>query len=191
MHEFNHTKAVQALNYFATLNGGRLNKMKAIKLLWLSDRLHLRRYARTITGDTYFAMKLGPVPSNTRDILKGNVVGEYLKYRDAFINTNIGLSYSSTINPNLKVFSKTDIQILDAVYKEYGNKSQFELSDFSHEFPEWKKWENEFIKSSSSIRIDFNDFFKDPENEVAFFNEEPENIELIKQLFDKSKNNEC
>ena len=40
MNEFNHRKAVQALNFFSLKNGGKIEKMKAIKLLWLSDRVH-------------------------------------------------------------------------------------------------------------------------------------------------------
>jgi len=45
---FNHKKAVQTLAYFAQKEGGVINKMKAFKLIWLSDRLHLRKYGRPI-----------------------------------------------------------------------------------------------------------------------------------------------
>ena len=42
--------------------------MKAIKLVWMADRLHLREYGRPITNDDYVAMKFGPVGSVTRNI---------------------------------------------------------------------------------------------------------------------------
>ena len=56
-------KATQALNFFALKKDGKINKMKAIKLIYLADRLHLRKYGRPIVGDIYWAMKLGPVGS--------------------------------------------------------------------------------------------------------------------------------
>jgi hypothetical protein len=41
------------LNFFAIREGGRLNRMKAVKLVWLADRLQLRKYYRSITHDVY------------------------------------------------------------------------------------------------------------------------------------------
>ena len=72
MRGFNYKKSAQALNYLANKNGGTLNKMKAIKLIWLADRLNLRKYGRSITGDDYYALPNGPVPSATRDILESS-----------------------------------------------------------------------------------------------------------------------
>jgi hypothetical protein len=40
------------------------------KILYQADRLHVARYGRPITGDRYVAMKHGPVPSGTYDVLK-------------------------------------------------------------------------------------------------------------------------
>ena len=65
---FNHKKAVQTLAYFAQKEGGVINKMKAFKLIWLSDRLHLRKYGRPILNDVYFALPKGPIPSSTKDL---------------------------------------------------------------------------------------------------------------------------
>ncbi len=61
-------KATQALNFFAVKKDGRINKMKAIKLIFLADKLHLRKYGRPIVGDSYLAMKFGPVGSQTKNV---------------------------------------------------------------------------------------------------------------------------
>jgi uncharacterized phage-associated protein len=50
---FNYKKAIQTLAYFAQKEGGVINKMKVFKLIWLSDRLHLRKYGRPILNDVH------------------------------------------------------------------------------------------------------------------------------------------
>ncbi len=119
---FNHKKAVQALNFFAQKEGGMINKMKAIKLIWLSDRFHLRKFGRTITGDTYFALPFGPVASNTRDILEASPFcsEEELAYSSAFVASNDQYSYSSLGDTEVKVFSKSDLDAFISVYEVYG-----------------------------------------------------------------------
>src|SRR4030042_860609 len=69
---FDYRKATQALNYFARKQGGQINKMKALKLVYLADRYHLRKYGRLITNDVYFAMNYGAVPSSAKDIAEGS-----------------------------------------------------------------------------------------------------------------------
>ena len=65
---FDYRKATQALNHFALKEGGQINKMKALKLVYLADRYHLRKYGRLITNDVYFAMPYGAVASGVKDI---------------------------------------------------------------------------------------------------------------------------
>ncbi|HVU56130.1 MAG TPA: Panacea domain-containing protein [Puia sp.] len=161
--------------------------MKAIKLIWLSDRLHLRNFGRTITGDTYFAFKYGPVPSSTRDILESNssfLSEDELSYSTNYLSIISNREYSSAGAPLMKVFSETDISTIDEVVKAYGKYDQFQLSDISHEFPEWKKWEKAFTqKMGSRFLIDFEDFFKDAADEKPLFKQDLANLQLVKDLY--------
>lgn len=87
---FNFRKAVQALNFFAVKEGGTIDKMKVIKLIWFSDRAHLRQYGRPILMDRYLAMKYGPVPSKTKDLsgFDNSFLDENERnYRDTYIKT--------------------------------------------------------------------------------------------------------
>src|SRR5258708_22977842 len=110
MKGFNHRKAVQAINFYGKKEDVSINKMKAIKLIWLSDRLHLRRFGRTITGDTYFALPFGPVASNTRDLLEASQFcsEEELAYGSSFIVAKDQYNYSAKADTEVKVFSKSD-----------------------------------------------------------------------------------
>jgi len=67
--EFDHKKATQALNFFAKRAGGKITKLNALKLIYLADRYHLRKYGRPIFSDTYWAMPYGPVASSVKDIV--------------------------------------------------------------------------------------------------------------------------
>lgn len=182
---FNHKKAIQSLCFFAIKEKNNLNKMKAIKLIWLSDRLHLRKYGRTITGDMYFALKFGPVASNTRDILEESsfLSDEEKIYSIEFINILDKYTFShKSFNEN--VFSKTDLDTLSEVYAAYGELDQFQLSEISHQFPEWKKFESSLNRNKSSrYLMNFEDFFKNADNVNSVFNENVEDLELSKALY--------
>lgn len=65
---FSIEKATVAVAYLAKETGETLYPV--MKLIYLAEKLHLERYGRLITGDTYVAMAKGPVPSATYDLMK-------------------------------------------------------------------------------------------------------------------------
>ena len=56
----------------AAERGLRVTTYDILKTIFLADRAHLNKYGRPITFDNYFAMKDGPVPSWTYNLLKGS-----------------------------------------------------------------------------------------------------------------------
>lgn len=192
MKGFHYKKAVQALNYFACLKGGSLNKMKGLKLIWLSDRFHLRKYGRTITGDSYYALKFGPVASKTKDILDNSYYmgAQELEYSNQFL-TKDNYEYASLNPPLLKVFSKTDMEAFDSVLNAFGDLNEFQLSELSHNFPEWKKFEAQLDAHGSRYPMDLLDFFKDNPTGIALFVDEEEDIILMESLFTRKEKSNC
>lgn len=191
MRGFNYRKSVQALNIIAVKNGGEVNKMKAIKLVWLSDRLHLRKYGRTITGDIYYALPHGPVPSTTKDVLSQNpftLSEDEFVYIDEYLEITGKYDYKSNKEPNYKVFSKTDIEAIEDVLKIYGKYDHFTLRDISHQFPEWKRWEQKIGRTHSRFLMDYRDFFKDDLSQSPLFKEDSEELELVEKLFLRTDN---
>lgn len=169
---FDHQKSTQALNFFAIQQGGKINKMKALKLIFLADRYHLRKYGRLITNDNYVAMKHGPVPSATRDIVESN---DYLdaieiNYSFEFIKPN-NLELISVNEVDTAVFSESDLEALNFTWKYFGRYNQFELRDITHSYPEWKKHKH-VVDLGSCTEINILDFLKDPTEGVD------ENLEL-------------
>lgn len=187
MRGFNYKKAVQALNFIAVACGGEsTNKMKAIKLVWLADRLHLRKFGRTITGDIYFALPHGPVPSTTKDILTKNswtLSDDEFAYIDEYITLSGNYDYSSVKHPNNKVFSSSDIECIEEIVRHFGQYDHFTLRDISHNYPEWKRWEQKLQKTRSRFQMEYEDFFNDPDNNPGIFQADKEELELVKALF--------
>ena len=189
MRGFHYKKAIQSLNYFATMGGGSINKMKAIKLVWLSDRLHLRNYGRLITGDEYYALPNGPIPSATRDILENNNFIDDLstEYASHYICIIDRYNFKSIADCDLKVFSNTDKEMLKTIFLKFGDKDHFELSDISHKFPEWKKFESALTKKlSSRFLINKEDFFINTNEPSGLFIDTDESISISRQIYDQN-----
>lgn len=190
MNRINEKKLIQALNFFAFKEGGVISKIKAYKLLWLADRYHLRKFGRMITNDGYYAMPKGVVPTEAKHIMDGisNLkCGDYI--REYLQVSYSALTYSSSKDPNMRVFSKTDIDALNMVWSNYGSLSASQLSLISHEFPEWKRFKTLINnpKENSSYSICIDDFFENFVDDTKMFVDNTELLELTKELY-KSEN---
>lgn len=193
-------KGTQALNYFACKKDGQINKMKAIKLVYLADRYHLRKYGRPVVGGVYWAMKYGPVSGKTLDI--ANLEQKDLdtvcwKYASNFLVHPKGdvkkENLLSKHEVDLDVFSQTDIEAFETVYKEFADKDQFELADLTHEYPEWYKHKDEILSGRKRrVGMDYTDFFLNPRHKKSdFFQIDEDHLQLAKSLFTENSEAEA
>lgn len=182
-------KIIQALAYLASKQKNKtMGNMKAYKLLWLADRYHLNQTGRTITGDTYYAMPYGIVPSDAKCILENTKTKLYnpRNYKEQFICGCGEHKFRSISEPDINVFSDSDQDALDKVLAIYGDYNAKQLSELSHKFPEWTFYQDliEDKERKSSYKIDFNHFFEDaPVSERVLFEDNPELISLTKELY--------
>jgi len=161
INDFDFRKVTQVLNYLARKLGGKVDKLKAIKLIYLADKYHLRKYGRLVTGDQYIAMKLGPVQSGVKDIadLSDFLGSEERDYASLFINKE-GHDIKSIKEIDHDELSQTDVEALNFVLGRFGNLRDSELIELTHKGYEWKKHENE-LKLKSRVDMDILDFFED------------------------------
>ena len=136
---FNLEKSLQVVLYVAN-NLQRKDFHKIFKVIYFADREHLSKYGRPITGDTYIAMKDGPVPSKIDDIFKA-VRG------DSFFALNENIHKFAELfsvhdwyfiipkqKANLDYLSQSDIEELDNSINKYGSMSWDEIREKSHDF---------------------------------------------------------
>lgn len=187
---FNHKKAVYTLAYFAQKEGGTINKMKAFKLIWLSDRLHLRKYGRPILNDVYYALPKGPIPSSTKDLAdnSGYLTDTEKELREKVLETIDAYTIKVKVEVKENVFSESDLETMGCIYKNFGNLDEFALSELSHEYPEWKKFEKSLqIGHSSRFEMNYEDFFESNKNAHYLFEENNDLLELNKEVFLENK----
>lgn len=166
--DFNYQKATQAINYFIRKTpDNKENMMKFIKLIWLADRYHIRKYGRPVIGDKYVAMPLGPVGSGVKDIAEASEFAAKVEliYAKKFIRQVDRYSVESISDVDMDVFSETDIESFEFAYKHFGELDQFSLSKLAHKYPEWNRFEK-LLNSKQSTRetMDYLDFFENPNN---------------------------
>jgi uncharacterized phage-associated protein len=161
---FAYKKATQALNFFAQQAGGRLSKLRALKLVFFADRYHLRKYGRLVTNDEYWAMDYGPVASNTKDLAEMSAfLGEQEKaYAKKFLEpADQDHRYGSKAPVDESVLSASDLEALQFAWKTFGRKGR--LVDLTHEYPERKRHEATLkAKQVSRVRIRYEDFVENP-----------------------------
>ena len=180
-------KIIQALTYLASKEEDKvMDNMKAYKLLWLADRYHLRQTGKTITGDAYYAMPYGIVPSDTKCVLENakTKLRNPKGYKEQFIANKGPHEFMALTDADLQVFSDSDQEALDKVYEQFGGMDGMELSELSHQFPEWTFYSDLLNdrEQKNSYRIDLDHFFEDgPQSD--FFNESKEMLDLTQELY--------
>lgn len=122
-------KAVEAILYLAN----RLfhpTKLQIFKLLYLADKLHLSRYGRFVIRDQYVAMKHGPVPSKTYDLLKMPIE---MRGSTPLQVASDGRAIHAFRDANRQKLSQSDIECLDETLRLYRRASPSQLIDLTHD----------------------------------------------------------
>jgi len=138
---YNVRKAAQVAAFFAREEGGRINVLKLVKLIYLADRKHMGKYDRPILNDKYVSMDHGPVNSITFDYINGchperDGWEQFVTDRD---NYQIGLVREDLSDGDLDELSEAETETLREVWARFGGMTKYEIRDWTHEHcPEWE-----------------------------------------------------
>ena len=145
MKSFNVLKTLQVLSYIQQ-KSGRTDMLSLLKYCFFADRKMLRTFGIPILDDKYFALKFGPVCSQTKNILQQDFDYLYVNKSDEeLIKANVTITGAHDMKIaalNASSLSKAEKQVLDFVIDTFGSFSPFELVEITHDYPEWKRWEN-------------------------------------------------
>jgi uncharacterized phage-associated protein len=131
-------KYTNVILYLCSKLGGRIDgKKKLAKLLYYVDFDHFqyKESFQSITGDTYTAQKMGPVPDHLDEIIDyasqiGKIkVSEIAPYYHLTNSTNV---YIAQTAPEVTLFSNDEQLIMSGDASRLGHFTGTQLEDLSH-----------------------------------------------------------
>lgn len=116
------------------LKGEVRGKKKLAKLLYFADFDLYEKIQKSITGDVYRALPMGPVPSGldeiTVEMAKKKMLDiEQVKEHEGYNATEV---YTCLIEPDLSVFDEEEKKMLDRIVVKYGHLTGKQLEELSH-----------------------------------------------------------
>jgi uncharacterized phage-associated protein len=149
---FNEPKTAQAAAQLLKLNGGKINHMVLIKLLYLADRETLLHHNQPITGASMVSMERGPVLSQVLDLINEGSTGLWSEYVTPSSDYEVSLKVEF---PETSELSRYECRVLGEVYAKFGKMDKWHLVEWLHKnVPEWKD------PNGSATRIEFVDVFR-------------------------------
>lgn len=128
--KFDPVKALEVILYIAN-RAPIPDVIHLCKIQYFADKYHLEQYGRFVCGDNYVAMKNGPVPSRTYDIIKAARNGEASSFAIQ------GYQIVPFRDADLQVLSESDVESLDDAISKYGKLPIHTLIKVSHDAA-WK-----------------------------------------------------
>lgn len=172
--KYREDKATQAAALFLKLRGGLMSHLKLMKLMYLAEREALLNWRRPIVYDSYVLMPMGPVLSQTLNVLNGDCESEGPWKKTISSPSNYEVKLLK--DPGVGSLSDAEEKLITDIFKRFGKMSRWEICDHTHELPEW------FDPQGSSIPMDYRDILRragKTEIETASIIEEIENIAQI------------
>jgi uncharacterized phage-associated protein len=143
---FDEKRTAQAAAFLLNRAGGQLHVLTLMKLMYLSERESLRKYGDTITGDSFVSMQNGPVLSMMLNMLNGFVKttqdgwDRWISDRAEHLVELNTERRAANFEDTLDALSESDVECLDAVWRQFGHMSRWKLVEYTHSdaCPEWE-----------------------------------------------------
>jgi len=159
--QYQQEKFINTLLFFGKKTNPKIfGIIKLLKLLFFSDLLHFKKYGRPILGDIYFRLTQGPVPSVSYNLFNETFYrGENTALKEVarvipekMIDFDL-YRIEPPKEPNLDVFSESDVEIMESVAKKFYDKTGTDMVREIHKIP--------FVKDTKAItRIDYKSILK-------------------------------
>jgi len=177
-------KKVQIINFFAKqIPGKEIGKIEVLKAVFFADRYHMLKYCRSVSGDTYYAMKHGPVASEIKNICNlERLTAEEIAYAKLFLDVKKDSVHSVAAREyDAEVFSETDIEALGKSLELFLKlkNAKADIAEYSHRFFKWEEKYAPFLPKNENNRIDLDvdEFFEMTEDDYCA--EIPEDVRIF------------
>jgi uncharacterized phage-associated protein len=165
-----------------------LTKLRAAKLLFYIDKMHLLEHGRPVLGDLYIAMDLGPAPSISLNIMdevlsehRQRIKLENRKVLDEFLSVSRDSAhpvFHAKKAPDLSLLSDSEKQVIEEVISAHGKKTITRLINDVHREPVWRN-------TPRNTSMDYRQFFDEGQKQseaYALMEHDQEDHDLVQFL---------
>ena len=134
MPKISEKKYKEVILYLAEKLGGEIKgKKKLAKLLYFVDFDFYEKFQKSLTGDIYKALPMGPFPITMEKVLTDMVDEKKITIKFEKEKADYNPTEIYKVEKKMEVnFSKEEQRILDRVVLKYGHLSGKQLEDLSH-----------------------------------------------------------
>ncbi len=137
---YNEEKATQLGSLLLKLNGGSMDYLKCIKLLYAIEKEAINRWLMPVTFDDLYSLPHGQVVSQTLDRAEYRARPPKSIWND-YLATDTKNTIHLKADPGIDKLSKAEMDLAKEVFEENKNKSPERLMEEHHNprlTPEWK-----------------------------------------------------
>lgn len=177
---FKSRKAAQICAHFAVLNGGHIEKLKLIKLVYLTEREFLHDHHLPMLFDELYSLPNGPICSSTLNGIDGIIHDEI--WSDFIArNGNIVVAVRSLARDDLDELSDAEISAIQDTWNSFGRMTASQLVTYTHNnCPEYTE-----VERGSRLQISYADVLRalgDPDDEAIAVEKEIKNLRRAESI---------
>ncbi len=134
-----HTRKLEELIVHLGQHPGVVNLgvTKLWKLIYFIDARAVRELGEPVTGSEFIKYEHGPVPSRGEKHLRHLVRNEEVSTTPRIVGGKTLNEVKAARKPDLTVFAREELKLINAVCTELGRTSAVALSELSHKEPAW------------------------------------------------------
>lgn len=186
MNDFDVRKVANALILYIDRKVFSLTKTKFIKMMFFVDKFHLEKYGRSVFADFYRKLPKGPVPTLTYSIIDSAAaencdredIEDFVRELSEYVSVQCvpnkhggGMTvFDKKTEFNDRIFSKSEMEILNLVADIYKDFSVNDIIEATHETKEFKNTQMKYPILEESMAGDNKEYVSFWENEFGRLN---------------------
>ena len=129
---FDIEKSAQCAHFFAIREGGEIEILKLVKLMYLADRRSLETRKIPIVGGHYYSLPHGPVTNEVLDLINEGTP-EGTSPWERLITDRANHKVAAAGNPgSYDALAPSEVGILEQVWGKFGSMTKWELVGWTH-----------------------------------------------------------
>ena len=135
---FDIDKAAQVAHFFVSCEGGEMDILKLVKLIYLADRASLQSRRAPIVGGAFYSLRHGPVTEEVLDLINDGTPGADSTWERLISDrANHRVAVNEAL-PEYDALAASEMKVLEETWKRFGHQGKWDLVNWTHQHcEEW------------------------------------------------------